>query len=98
MRFRRRGAMAGVYGQQGDAGVSCHEILVIRRVQGTLLLQLRHFVSALVAREALAETLAFPLLVGEPDATHFEGMSGHGPGADGMRVCPAVDDGPGEVP
>ncbi|MEE4301213.1 MAG: DUF6265 family protein [Pseudomonadales bacterium] len=91
------GAMAGVYRQQGDAGVSFYEILVIRQLEGTLLLQLRHFDSALVAWEAPGETVDFPLVAVEPDAMHFEGMSFHRLGADAMRVYLAVDDGAGEV-
>lgn len=91
------GAMAGIYRQRGDDGVAFYEILVIREVEGTLLLQLRHFDAALVGWEERTETVDFPLVAVEAQAVHFEGMSFHRRGADAMTVYLAVDDGHNEV-
>lgn len=91
------GAMAGIYRQRDDAETAFYEMLVIREVEGSLLLQLRHFDEALVGWEAREETVDFPLVAVEDRAMHFEGMSFHRLGADTMRVYLAVDDGAGEV-
>lgn len=91
------GAMAGIYRQRGEDGVVFLEILVIREVEDSLLLQLRHFDPALVGWEERTETVDFPLVATGEGGVHFEGMSFHRRGADAMTVYLAVDEGAAEV-
>lgn len=91
------GAMAGIYRQRGKDGVTFYEILVIRQLEGSLMLQLRHFDAALIGWEDRTATVDFPLVAVEAQAVHFEGMSFHRRGPDAMTVYLAVDDGQSEV-
>lgn len=91
------GAMVGVFRHRGADGASFYEILVIRELQGSLLLQLRHFDPALVGWEERTETVDFPLVALAPGRLDFEGMRFVREGSDAMTVFLAVDDGAAEV-
>jgi hypothetical protein len=91
------GALAGIYRQRGDDGVGFYEILVIRQLEGSLILQLRHFDAALLGWEERTETVDFPLVAVEAQAVLFEGMSFDRRGPDAMTVYLAVDGGQNEV-
>jgi hypothetical protein len=87
------GAMAGVFRHRGDDGATFYEILVIREVEGSLLLQLRHFDPALVGWEEREETVDFPLVAADFPQVDFEGMRFVSTGPERMTVFLAVDDG-----
>ena len=91
------GAMAGVFRHRGDDGTSFYEILVIREVDETLVLQLRHFDPALVGWEERTETVDFPLVGVDGPQVDFEGMRFVSTGRDSMTVFLAVDEGAAEV-
>lgn len=58
-----------------DGKVDFYEIGHIRQVNGSLVLQLKHFGGDLKGWEAQDETVDFPLVRLEPDGVYFDGLT-----------------------
>jgi len=86
------GAMVGSYRYVGPDGVGFYELLVIREVEGSLVLQLKHFTPALHGWEAPEETVDFPLVAVSGDEVRFDGMRFVRRGDDAMTVHLRLDD------
>lgn len=68
-------AMAGVFRLVGEDGVQFYEVVTVREVAGSLLLQLKHFGPDLVGWEESDETVDFPLVKRNETTLWFEGLT-----------------------
>ena len=69
------GSMMATYKLINDGKVSFYEILIIREIENTLILQLKHFNNDLMGWETKDETIDFPLKEITASKVVFEGMS-----------------------
>ncbi len=74
-----------------DGKVMFYEIEIIRQLEDSLVLQLKHFNNDLVGWEEKAETVDFPLIAVYPDKVVFDGMSFEKTGKKTMTVTVAMD-------
>lgn len=69
------GSMMATFKLINDGEVSFYEIEIIREVENTLILQLKHFDSELKGWETKNETVDFPLIKITENKVIFEGMT-----------------------
>ncbi|MFT4780388.1 MAG: hypothetical protein ACJAZK_000326 [Psychroserpens sp.] len=69
------GSMMATFKLINDGEVSFYEIEIIREVENSLILQLKHFDTDLKGWETKNETVDFPLIKITPTQVIFEGMS-----------------------
>lgn len=68
------GSMMATFKLINDGKVTFYEIEIIREINNTLILQLKHFNNDLKGWEAKEETVDFPLIKITPNKAVFEGM------------------------
>lgn len=66
------GSMMGAFKLVSDGDVNFYEIMTIREINGTILLQLKHFHSDLKGWETQNETVDFPLVKVAPGKIYFD--------------------------
>ena len=69
------GSMMATFKLINDGNISFYEIEIIREIENSLILQLKHFESDLKGWETKNETVDFPLIKITPTHVIFEGMS-----------------------
>ena len=69
------GSMMATFKLINEGKVSFYEIEIIRELENTLVLQLKHFDSELKGWETKEETIDFPLIKVTTDRVVFQGMS-----------------------
>jgi hypothetical protein len=69
------GSMMATFKLINDGEVSFYEIEIIREIENSLILQLKHFDTDLKGWETKNETVDFPLIKITPTQVIFEGMS-----------------------
>ncbi|MGI9627793.1 MAG: DUF6265 family protein [Longimicrobiales bacterium] len=69
------GAIAGMFQLATEEGVQFYEIFAIREVEGSLVLNLKHFNADIGGWEEKEETEDFHLLKLEPRAAYFDGLT-----------------------
>ncbi|WP_460219627.1 DUF6265 family protein [Psychroserpens sp. MEBiC05023] len=69
------GSMMATFKLINDGKVSFYEIEIIREIENSLVLQLKHFDDDLKGWETKNETVDFPLLFITPNRVAFKGMS-----------------------
>ena len=69
------GSMMATFKLINNGKVSFYEIEIIREIENTLVLQLKHFNNDLKGWETKNETVDFPLIKITPNSAEFEGMS-----------------------
>lgn len=85
------GAMAAVFRLVGEDGVQFYEIVTVREVEGSLLLQLKHFGPDLAGWEESDETVDFPLVDRNDEAFWFDGLTIERISTDEMHVWVALE-------
>lgn len=80
-----------------DGTVSFYEIEIIREVENSLLLQLKHFDGELKGWETKDETIDFPLKQITPTKVTFEGMIFEKVGDDKMNIFVDIKNENGDV-
>ena len=80
------GSMMATFKLINDGKVSFYEIEIIREVENTLILQLKHFENDLKGWETKDETVDFPLKEITPTKAIFEGMTFEKVSANEMNV------------
>jgi Domain of unknown function (DUF6265) len=91
------GTMMGMYRLLKDGKPVFYELLTLVEENGSLVLRLKHFHANLAGWEEKDQSLAFPLVAKEPGAMHFDGMSFHPQGRDGLTVHLAIGQKDGKV-
>lgn len=84
-------AMAGVFRLADEDGVQFYEIVTVREVEGSLLLQLKHFGPDLVGWEESDETVDFPLVAKAHDTLWFDGLTMKRVSSDEMHIWVALE-------
>ena len=69
------GSMAGTFKLSSNGKVKFYEIEIIREVNDSLMLQLKHFQHDLKGWEEKDQTVDFPLVKIEEDAAYFDGFT-----------------------
>ena len=90
------GTMLGMYRLIREGKPVFYELVTIVEEGGSLVLRLKHFHADMRGWEEKDKSLAFPLLVKEPGALHFDGMSFH-PKGDELTVYLAIGQKDGTV-
>lgn len=80
-----------------EGKVSFYEIEIIREIENSLILQLKHFDSQLNGWETKDETVDFPLKEITPTRVVFEGMIFEKVGDDRMNIFVDIKNDDGEV-
>lgn len=83
-------AMAGVFRLVGENGVEFYEVVTLREVEGSLILQLKHFGPDLVGWEEREETVDFPLVARSDDTLWFDGLTMKRVSDDEMHIWVAL--------
>jgi hypothetical protein len=71
----KAGAMMGMFRAERDNEISFYEFFTIREVDGSVLLQIKHFQRDLVGWEEKDETVDFPLVKLEERTVWFDGLT-----------------------
>ena len=91
------GSMMATFKLITEGKVSFYEIEIIREVENSLVLQLKHFDSDLKGWETKNETVDFPLVKITPTQVIFEGMSFEKVSATEMNVYVDIENDKGEI-
>lgn len=91
------GSMMATFKLINDGKVSFYEIEIIREIENSLVLQLKHFDSDLKGWETKNETVDFPLKKITPNTVVFEGMSFEKVSATEMNVYVDIENKSGEI-
>lgn len=91
------GSMMATFKLINDGKVSFYEIEIIREVENTLILQLKHFDSDLKGWETKNETVDFPLIEITENKVVFEGMTFEKVSENEMNVFVDIKNDSGEV-
>lgn len=91
------GSMMATFKLINDGKVSFYEIEIIREIENSLILQLKHFDSDLKGWETKNETVDFPLKKITPTQVIFEGMSFEKVSDTEMNVYVDIQNEDGEV-
>ncbi|WP_298903316.1 DUF6265 family protein [uncultured Psychroserpens sp.] len=91
------GSMMATFKLINDGRVSFYEIEIIREIENSLVLQLKHFDNDLKGWETKNETVDFPLIKITPTQVIFEGMSFEKVSANEMNVFVDIKNEKGEV-
>lgn len=91
------GSMMATFKLINNNKVSFYEIEIIREVENTLVLQLKHFDNELKGWETKEETIDFPLIKITPNRAVFEGMSFEKIGDNEMNVYVDIKDDEGKI-
>jgi len=91
------GSMMASFKLINDGTVSFYEIEIIREVENSLLLQLKHFDGELKGWETKDETIDFPLKQITPTKVTFEGMIFEKVGDDKMNIFVDIKNENGDV-
>lgn len=71
----KAGAMMGMFRAERDGEISFYEFFTIREMDGSLLLQIKHFQRDMVGWEEKDETVDFPLVKLEDKTVWFDGLT-----------------------
>lgn len=85
-------SMMGMFKLTNEGTTSFYELIIIREIENTLILQLKHFGDDLKGWEEKDETMDFKLVQMEPDAVHFEGYSFYRKSNDQVDCYVVIDD------
>ena len=91
------GSMMATFKLINDGKVSFYEIEIIREVENTLILQLKHFDSDLKGWESKNETVDFPLKEITENRVVFEGMTFEKVSENEMNVFVDIENESGEI-
>nr|WP_321228377.1 DUF6265 family protein [uncultured Psychroserpens sp.] len=91
------GSMMATFKLINDDQVSFYEIEIIREVENSLVLQLKHFDNDLKGWETKNETVDFPLIKITPTQVIFEGMSFEKVSDNEMNVYVDIENDEGEI-
>lgn len=79
-------SMMASFRMVSDGQVKFYELEIIREVNGSLILELKHFSNELKGWETKDETVAFPLVEITENAVYFDGMTFKNIGKNEMHV------------
>lgn len=91
------GSMMATFKLINDGNVSFYEIEIIREVENSLILQLKHFDNDLKGWETKNETVDFPLIKLTATQVIFEGMSFEKVSDNEMNVYVDIENDEGEI-
>lgn len=91
------GSMMATFKLINDGKVSFYEIEIIKEIENSLVLQLKHFDHNLKSWETKDETVDFPLIKITPDRVDFEGMSFEKVSKNEMNVYVDIDNDEGKI-
>jgi hypothetical protein len=91
------GSMMATFKLINDGEVSFYEIEIIREIENSLILQLKHFDNDLKGWETKNETVDFPLIAITPNRVTFEGMSFEKVSDTEMTVFVDIENEKGEI-
>ncbi|MEM1056616.1 MAG: DUF6265 family protein [Bacteroidota bacterium] len=87
------GAMPGMFRLAQDGAPVFYEIWAMREVEGTLVLELKHFNPDITSWEERDEVVRFHLVRMEPEAAYFSGMTYRLVDPDTLQIWVAIRDG-----
>ena len=85
------GTMMASFRLINDGKITFYEFEVIREINDSLILQLKHFSGELKGWEKKDEMVSFPLVAIEENTVYFDGMTFKKIGADEMHVYVDID-------
>ena len=91
------GSMMATFKLINDGEISFYEIEIIREVENSLVLQLKHFDNDLKGWETKNETVDFPLIKITPTQVIFEGMSFEKVSDNEMNIYVDIKNDEGEI-
>jgi hypothetical protein len=91
------GSMMATFKLINEGSVSFYEIEIIREIENSLILQLKHFDNDLKGWETKNETVDFPLIKLTPTQVIFEGMSFEKVSATEMNVYVDIENEEGQI-
>ena len=80
------GSMMGSFKLIQDDKVVFYEFCLIREVEGSLLLQIKHFDDNMVGWETKEESVEFPLVEIDKDIAYFDGLTFHKTGHNRLSI------------
>lgn len=83
-------AMVGMFRLSQDSSAAFYELWTLREIDGTLVLELKHFGPDMTGWEERDATVRFDLVRIEPDAAYFDGLTYRQVGADALHVWVAL--------